>query len=200
VTAPVHVPGRFTLQIPDSWIDYDIGRQDFTRRQAELREQAPTPQARAAVDDLFRQVRRLARAARKQGAISASGLITRDETEGLIMAFVSVFGAVVPDGVELSLTDISAQLTRPAGSEGYGDRTVSSVELPGIGVVARITGTEVVELTEGVSAAMLAMHTIIPLPGDPGTYLIVTGVSPNLPLAEAMFDLFDAITGTFRFV
>lgn len=200
MTAPVHVPGRFTLRIPDHWIDYDLGNQDFNRQQAELRAQATTPQARAAIDDLFRQVRRLVRSARKQGAISAYGLITRDETEGLLMAFVSVFAAVVPDGVEPSLTDLAAQLTRPAGSEGYGGRTVTSVELPGIGTVARITGTEVVELTEDVSAVMLAMHTIIPLPGQPGTSLVVTGVSPNLPLAEAMFDLFDAITGTFRFV
>ncbi|BCY07223.1 hypothetical protein [Actinoplanes sp. L3-i22] len=200
MTAPVRAPGRFTLQIPDSWIDYDLGNRDFTREQAALRSQAPTPAARAAVDDLFRQVRKLVRSARKQGAMSAAGLIARDETEGLLMAFVSVFGAAVPDGAELSLTDIAAQLSRPAGPEGYGDRTVGSAELPGIGVVARITGTEVVALTDTESAVMLAMHTIIPLPGEPGMFLVVTGVSPNLPLAEAMFDLFDAITGTFRFV
>ena len=191
-------PGSFTLQVPDGWIDYYLGNQDFSRQQFELRAAARTSAAREAVDDIFRQARRLVRAARKQGAMSAAGLIARDNDEGLLMAFVGVFGVTVPDGVELSVADLAARLSWAAGTDGYGDRTVRPVTLPQIGTVARITGTEVVELIDGVSAAMVAMHTIVPLPGQPGSYLVVSGMSPNLPLADALFDVFDAITGTFR--
>lgn len=191
-------PGSFTLEVPESWTDYDLAHQDFNRQQQELRAQLSTPEQRRAADDVIRQARRLVRAARRQGAVSAAGMIARDG-DGLLMAFVAVFGVTVPDGMELSVADLAQQLTRPADADGYGDRTVSSVSLPEIGVVARITGTEVVALTEETSAVMVAMHTVIPIPGQAGSYLVVTGMSPNLPLADALYDIFDAITGTFRF-
>lgn len=195
----ITTPARFALNIPDGWIDYELDRQDFARQQAEMRAAATSSEERRAVDDLFRETRRLVRTARKQGAKSAAGLLARYD-EGLLMAYVAVFALQVPDGEELSIADITAQLSRPAGPEGYGDRHVGSADLPEIGTVARVTGTEVVTLTEDVSAVMVAMHTIVPLPGQPGSYLVITGMSPNLPLADSLYDVFDAITGTFRFV
>ncbi|WP_194505928.1 hypothetical protein [Mangrovihabitans endophyticus] len=194
----MHTPGSFTLQVPEGWTDYDLDHQDFSRQQAELRAAVTTPEERRAVDDAIRQARRLLRSARQQGATSAAGMIARDD-DGLLMAFVAVFSVSVPDGADLSVSDIAQQVSRPAGVHGYGDRTVGAVTLPGIGSVARITGTEVVELTEGTSAVVAAMHTIIPIPAQPGSFLVVTGMSPNLPLTDVLLDLFDAITGTFRF-
>ncbi|MEU4245465.1 hypothetical protein [Actinoplanes sp. NPDC026619] len=191
-------PGSFTLQVPDSWLDYDLANQDFARQQQELRAVMTTAEQRRTADDALRQARRLLRTARQRGAVSAAGMIARDG-DGLVMAFVAVFGVTVPAGADLSLAEIAQQLSRPAGTDGYGDRTVTSVELPEIGAVARITGTEIVPLTDETSAVMIAMHTIIPMPEQPGSYLVVTGMSPNLPLAEAVYDIFDAITGTFRF-
>jgi hypothetical protein len=199
VTAPVHAPGSFTFEVPEGWLDYDLAGQDFSTQQRELRAAASTPEQRSAVDDALRQARRLLRAARQQGAAAGAGMIARDDDGGLLMAFVSVFGITVPDGTQPSVADLAQQLSRPAGADGHGDRTVTSVVLPTIGVVARITGTETVELTEGTSAVMVAMHTIVPVPGQPGSYLVVTGMSPNLPLADALYDVFDAITGTLRF-
>ncbi|MEV6345571.1 hypothetical protein [Actinoplanes sp. NPDC051851] len=192
------VPGSFTLQVPDTWFDYDLARQDLARQQDELRARTTTPEQRRAVDDVVSQARRLLRTARRRGAVSAAGTISRDG-DGLLMAFVAVFGVTVPEGVELSLAELSQQLSRPAGTDGHGDRVVTSVDLTGVGTVARITGTEVVELTGDTSAVMVAMHTVVPIPGQPGSYLVVTGMSPNLPLADALYDIFDAITGTFRF-
>lgn len=198
MTIPAGTAERFTIQVPDSWIDYDIGRQDFARQQALMRAQASTAQERRAIDDLFRQARALVRTARKRGAMAAAGLLGRFD-EGLLMAFISVFGVSAPDGEEWSVTDLARQLSRPAGAEGYGERTVTSVTLPHVGPVPRITGTERVRITEDVDAVVVAMHTIIPLPGEAGRYLVVTGLSPNLPLADDLYDVFDAITGTFRF-
>jgi hypothetical protein len=200
MTAPAHLSGSFTFEVPDGWLDYDLARQDFSRQQLELRTAAATDEQRAAVDDAMRQARRLLRTARRQGAAAAAGMIARDDDGGLLMAFVAVFGITVPDGAELSVADIAQQVSRPARADGHGDRTVTSATLPAVGTVARITGTEVVELTESTSAVMVAMHTIVPVPGQPGSYLVVTGMSPNLPLADALYDIFDAITGTLRFV
>ncbi len=56
--------------------------------------------------------------------------------------------------------------------------------MPDIGTVARVTGTEEAQLTADIRVRMLTMHTIIPLPGRQGDYLIVTCASPNLPLAK----------------
>ena len=44
------------------------------------------------------------------------------------------------------------------------------------------------------------MQTFVPFPGPTLTRVaIITGSSPILPLADELFDLFDAITSTFRF-
>lgn len=80
------------------------------------------------------------------------------------------------------------------------DRTVSAVTLPNIGQVARITGTEEAQIAADITVRMLTMHTVIPIPGSTGDYLIVTCASPNLPLAADVYELFDAISGTFRFL
>lgn len=199
MTTSVHAPGSFTFEVPEGWLDYDLARQDLSRQQHELRAAVTTPEQRAAVDDALRQARRLLRTARQQGAAAAAGMIARDDDGGLLMAFVAVFGITVPDGTEPSVADIAQQVSRPARADGYGDRTVTSATLPAVGTVARITGTEIVELTETTSAVMVAMHTIVPVPGQPGSFLVVTGMSPNLPLADALYDVFDAITGTLRF-
>lgn len=38
------------------------------------------------------------------------------------------------------------------------------------------------------------------MPGTTEDFLVVTLASPNLPLKSEVYDLFDAITSTFRFV
>ena len=43
-------------------------------------------------------------------------------------------------------------------------------------------------------------RTMMPVPRRAGDYLVVTLASPNLPLRTDVYDLFDAITSTFRFL
>ncbi|MEV6197573.1 hypothetical protein AB0M19_34870 [Streptomyces sp. NPDC051920] len=43
-------------------------------------------------------------------------------------------------------------------------------------------------------------QTCIPVPGTTDQVVLVSGASPVLDLAEAFQDIFDAVTGTFRFV
>lgn len=46
----------------------------------------------------------------------------------------------------------------------------------------------------------LLTQTCIPVPGTTEQVILVSGASPVLDLAEAFHDIFDAVTGTFRFV
>jgi hypothetical protein len=63
-----------------------------------------------------------------------------------------------------------------------------------------VTGTETTRLTADIDVKLLVMHTMMPVPGRTEDFLVVTLASPNLPLKSEVFDLFDAITSTFRFV
>jgi hypothetical protein len=44
------------------------------------------------------------------------------------------------------------------------------------------------------------MHTMMLVPGTTRDFLTVSLASPNLPLKDEVYDLFDAITSTFRFI
>jgi hypothetical protein len=64
----------------------------------------------------------------------------------------------------------------------------------------RTSGVEDVELPDGSGwIRSVVMQTIIPVP-DTEKVTMVTLSSPSLALAEEFLDLFDAVTGTFRFV
>jgi hypothetical protein len=80
------------------------------------------------------------------------------------------------------------------------DRVIASAQVPHVGTVARVTGTETTRVTADVDVKLLTMHTMMPVPGRPEDFLVVTLASPNLPLKDEVYDLFDAITSTFRFV
>jgi hypothetical protein len=43
------------------------------------------------------------------------------------------------------------------------------------------------------------MQTFIPVPGQEGKVALVAGSSQVLDLADSFFDIFDAVTSTFRF-
>ncbi len=125
--------------------------------------------------------------------------------DGLFLGYAMVFAISVPPGHELTLPVLSAQLAAPdrpsrTGNKAPANRKVTAVTLPGVGQVARITGTEEASLTTDVSVRMLTMHTVVPIPGSERDYLIITCTSPNLPLEAEVYELFDAITGTFRFL
>ena len=69
-----------------------------------------------------------------------------------------------------------------------------------LGMDGRVVGTETVAVTSSAKVEMLTMNTLIPVPAAAGRYMLVTCCSPNLPLAEEVYELFDAITSTFHFI
>ncbi|WP_440070634.1 hypothetical protein [Streptosporangium sp. OZ121] len=202
---------RFVLDVPDSWTDLDLSGSVLAETRAAALALAGSPREQVAVNDLFRQAREISRAARRRGALFAAGTAVMFD-DGLFLGYAMVFAVTVPPGRELTLPVLAAQLSSPAangpksrnapkgGGKEPADRTVSAVTLPDIGQVARITGVEEAPLTADISIRMLTMHTVVPIPESARDYLIVTCASPNLPLAEEVYELFDAISGTFRFL
>ncbi|KUL39516.1 hypothetical protein [Actinoplanes awajinensis] len=191
---------RFLLDVPDLWDQVDLSGEELAKVRAQALATTNDPRERMQINDMFRQAREISRAARRQGALLAAGTATVYD-EGLFMAYGMVFAVTTPPGQELTLPVLSAQAgVSTATGTAPRDRIISSVRLPHVGPVARVTGTETTRLTGDIDVKLLTMHTMIPVPGRAEDFLVVTLASPSLPLKNEVYDLFDAITSTFRFV
>jgi hypothetical protein len=191
---------RFLLDIPDPWQQVDLSGEELARTRARALASSDDPREKARINDMFRQGREVTRAARRHGALLAAGTATM-YTEGLFMAYAMVFAVSTPEGEELTLPVLSARLgVSSATGVAPRDRVITSAKVPHVGTVARVTGTEVTRLTGDIDVKLLTMHTMMPVPGSAEDFLVVTLASPNLPLKNEVYDLFDAITSTFRFV
>ncbi|MEW2493705.1 hypothetical protein AB0942_09160 [Streptomyces nodosus] len=191
---------RFVLDIPDLWNQLDLTGEDLAQVRARALASTRDPLEKARINDMFRQGREVTRAARRHGAVLAVGTATM-YPEGLFMAYGMVFAVTTPQGEELTLPVLSARLgVSSATGSAPKDRVITSVDVPHVGTVARVTGTEVTRLTGDIDVKLLTMHTMMPVPGTTEDFLVVTFASPNLPLKSEAYDLFDAITSTFRFV
>jgi hypothetical protein len=191
---------RFLLEIPDGWDLVDLSGEEMARVRAQALASTDDPRQKAEINDMFRQGREVTRAARRYGALLASGTATM-YPDGLFMAYGMVFAVTTPEGQELTLPVLSAQLGVSSGTGAAPkDRVITSVEVPHVGPAARVTGTEVTRVTADISVKLLTMHTMMPVPGTTQDFLAVSLASPNLPLKDEVYDLFDAITSTFRFI
>lgn len=190
----------FLLDLPDLWEQIDLSGNELAKARAGALGATADPREKARINDMFRQAREVSRAARRHGALLAAGTATM-YTEGLFMAYGMVFAVSTPQGQELTLPVLSAHLgASSATGAAPKDRHIGAVRMPHVGQVARVTGTEVTRLTGDIEVELLTMHTMMPVPDRAGDFLVVTLASPNLPLRAEVFDLFDAITSTFRFV
>lgn len=190
---------RFLLDVPDLWDQVDLSGEQLAELRARAVAMTDNPRERMQINDMFRQGREISRAARRQGALLATGTATLYD-DGLFMAYGMVFAVTTPRGQELTLPVLSKQLGVSSDGTAPKDRTISSVRIPNVGTVARVTGTETTRLTADIDVKLLSMHTMMPVPGRAEDFLVVTLASPNLPLKDDVYDLFDAITSTFRFL
>jgi len=191
---------RFLLDVPELWDNLDLSGERLAQIRARALAAVADPLAKARINDMFRQGREVARAARRQGALLATGTATLYD-DGLFLAYGMVFAVTTPEGSELTLPVLSAQLgNNPANGVGPRDRKITSVRIPAVGTVARVTGTETTRLTGDIDVKLLTMHTMMPVPHTTEDFLVLTLASPNLPLKTEVYDLFDAISSTFRFV
>jgi hypothetical protein len=188
----------YGIRIPDSWVEYDLSGESLAGIRAELLREAPVKADRDQINETFRNARRIVQGARKRGAVYAAGTFTMYE-DGLLMANVMIFKVSPPPGQDFSLHELGKQFSATGGDQTAGTtRTFTTEQLPGIGTVGRVTGVEEAEVMPGITTKLLIMHTVVPVP-DSDRVLIITCSSPNLPLAGPLYDIFDAITSTFRF-
>jgi hypothetical protein len=185
--------------VPDDWARFDLSDAPLARARKAAMAAAGSMGERLDVDSLFQQARAVNRAARRQGALWGAGTATLYD-DGLFIGHVMVFAIATPEGEDFSLPALGQALRRPAADDAsLGARSVGRVELPLAGPAVRVTGLERVAISEGALLTMVVSHTFVPVPGQPGSHLLVTGCSPNVPLRAEVVELFDAIASTFRF-
>ncbi|WP_405535528.1 hypothetical protein OG787_15685 [Streptomyces sp. NBC_00075] len=188
----------FGIAIPDTWTEYDLSGDSLAPMRAELLRETPDKGGRDRINATFRQLRRILDGARRHGAVYAAGTTQMFE-DGLLMAGVMVFSLTPPPGENFSAYALAQQFSAAGKQRKKGTtRTFTTEQLPAVGPVGRLVGVEEGALADGVSYKILVMHTVVPVP-DERRALIITCFSPNLPLADQLYDVFDAITATFAF-
>ncbi|MFJ6837483.1 hypothetical protein [Streptomyces sp. NPDC091209] len=198
----------FSLSVPDSWWEFDIrpeGRDATVRGLVDERIRE-VPELADYRGDLAAVLRKMAKDAYDSGAVYMGCMAENFDGVPLTATLtVSVLGSQNKRGVALS-TDpraIAESLrTVTARREGDAWRTVTTVDIPQVGVAARTFGVEDIPVAQGDTRTlrMVLTQTYIPVPGTTDQVVLVSGASPVLDLAEAFHDIFDAVTGTFRFV
>ncbi|MEU0579687.1 hypothetical protein ABZ465_20815 [Streptomyces griseoincarnatus] len=201
--------GGFRIKVPESWWEFDVrpeSRDDSIHRMVSERVRAH-PELEPHRDTFVSFLRKAAADAWKSGALYCGCMAESfgGDTPITGSVTVSLVGGRTSKGDPLP-TDpeaVTAQLAvKEAKREGDSWRKVTTVDIPGVGPAARTYGIEDVpvpgdELGRTIRAVL--MQTFIPVPGQEGKVALVAGSSQVLDLAESFFDIFDAITSTFRF-
>jgi hypothetical protein len=202
---PVEREG-FTITVPMSWWELDL--HPATREESirllvaqRVKENPALGEHRGAVSKFLAQA---AREAYDSGAVYI-GCMAQNFGNVPVTASVTVslVGARTPDG-QLPATDPAAIVEglREKTARRPGDtwRKVTSVEIPETGTAARTYGVEDIEVPgHDRTVRAVLMQTFVPLPGDGERVALVSGSSMVLDLADSFFDIFDAVTSTFRF-
>ncbi|MGX9874326.1 hypothetical protein ACWIG2_13230 [Streptomyces cellulosae] len=201
--------GGFRIKVPESWWEFDVrpeSRDDSIHRMVTERLRAH-PELAPHRDTYITFLRKAAADAWKSGALYCGCMaetfggdtpITGSVTVSLVGGRTSK-GNPLPTDPEAVIAQLAVKEAR---REGDSWRKVTTVDIPGVGPAARTYGIEDVpvpgdELGRTIRAVL--MQTFIPVPGQEGKVALVAGSSQVLDLAESFFDIFDAITSTFRF-
>jgi hypothetical protein len=197
--------GGFTITVPTSWWEFDVqpATEASIRRLMgqRARENSALAEHRGTMTKFLN---RAARQAYDSGAVYIGCMAQNFGAIPLTATVtVSAVGARTPEG-ELLPTDPAAIVAGlrdvPARREGGPWRKVTAVEIPEVGTAARTYGIEDVEEPGGGRALRaVLMQTFIPFPHQADRVALVSCSSAVLDLADSFFDIFDAVTSTFRF-
>ncbi|MFJ8085046.1 hypothetical protein ACIQ6Y_31065 [Streptomyces sp. NPDC096205] len=201
--------GGFRINVPESWWEFDVrpeSRDDSIRRMVNERIEGHPELARYR-DTYTDFLRKAAADAWKSGALYCGCMAESfgGDTPITGSVTVSLVGGRSSTGEPLP-TDPAAIVSRLAVKEARkaGDswRKVTTVDIPGVGPAARTYGIEDIVVPDDAlkrTVRAVLMQTFIPVPGQEGKVALVAGSSQVLDLADSFFDIFDAITSTFRF-
>lgn len=201
--------GGFRIKVPESWWEFDVrpeSRDDSIRRMVAERVQQH-PELAPHRDTYVAFLQKAAADAWKSGALYCGCMAESfgGDTPITGSVTVSLVGGRTREGTPLS-TDPSAIASglapKEAKREGDSWRKVTTVDIPGVGPAARTYGIEDIAVPDdnlGRTIRAVLMQTFIPVPEQEGKVALVAGSSQVLDLADSFFDIFDAITSTFRF-
>ncbi|GAA3867161.1 MULTISPECIES: hypothetical protein [Streptomyces] len=197
----------FRINVPDSWWEFDLRpetRDNSIRRMVDERVRA-NPEMAEHREVIAGFLRKQAKHAWDNGSVYC-GCMAQSFGDGppiTATVTVSLIGARTSSG-EILPTDPAAIIgqlgNREAKKPGDAWREVSVIDIPDVGRVARTKGVEDIKVpNDSRTARAVLMQTFIPVPGDQQAVALVSGSSQVLDLADSFFDVFDAITSTFRF-
>lgn len=188
----------FVISVPQSW--YELELRPGLREQAIGRLVAERVRGNEELWAQRRTIERLlldhAARAWDSGATYAAGFSLPTEA-GPVTGSLTVTLVDDPDGgAVLAPEERFRQVPRTSDPLApYALTTM--VDLPTIGACPRSSGIDDAALPEGGLVRHVFMVTAVPVPEHRRTFL-VSASSPVLPLADALLDLFDAVTSTFR--
>jgi hypothetical protein len=199
-TAPA-VPLDLRLATPANWFDIDLNPSTSAASIARLVEErsGSDPDQADTRRQLVRTLRKATGDAREQDAIFAS--VLSDVIEGRPVAasvIVSLAhdGSPAPGDVKARVTALGARLAQPGGPIA-GAATTTKELRAGWSVRARRRMSVEPPGLEGHPVEVESVQYFVPLPGS--TDLVLLSFStPNLGLADAMVELFDAMAESLQ--
>lgn len=179
------------------------GTRDASIRELVRTRIAEVPELQARRSEITRLLREQAGAAWDAGAVYCAAM-AEAVVDGVLPASVTVFLLPGPLGARSDEPDrISALLPLLQPKEAAdGDDTwtrVENLELEGCGAAVRTFGVEELEPEPGKKVRVAQMQTFIPVPRV-NRVVLVSCSSPAVAVAEGLFELFDALTGTLRLI
>ncbi|MGW1000252.1 hypothetical protein [Streptomyces sp. NPDC002520] len=203
--ATAAAPQNFTMAYPPSWwkLDLDSNTRDAAIRRAIEAQAEGHGVDREWVDTVVRTTRKSAREAAAQGALQLAGMLQFTESGATLSATTVVLRVPVPEGASTDLSELllPVALKNADNPMGKGTRAnkVDMLELPEVGTVGRATAIEDIDYWGRGTVRTALMHTIVPVPHS-RDFVVISSSTPNLSLLDAFFDVFDAISGTLRFL
>ncbi|GAA1999166.1 hypothetical protein [Catenulispora subtropica] len=193
----------FSLRVPPNWFELDVHP---ATREASVRDLvrdriAQVPELQERRREITKLLSDQAARSWDAGAVYCAGMAEPVE-DGVLPASVTVFLLPGPLGASSDEPDRTAALLpmlTPKEPKDDDDTwtKVRVFDLEGCGQAVRTYGIEDVEPEPGKPIRIASMQTFVPVP-DVNRVLLVSCSSPAFALAEGLFDLFDALTGTLR--
>lgn len=199
----------FLITVPFPWSEFDIhpAVRDKNIREVVRSRVRANPELAHQERDLAKALRKLCRTAWQEGVVYCGSLAELIDGEVPLVANITValVRARDKDGTALSTSPIAIMTSVdeiPKGKRPTDPwRQVVLVDLPEAGPAARTQGIEDIDLPDTARPMrVVMMQTFVAVPGTDEMVAVITGLTPQLELADPMLELFGLITDTFEFL
>ncbi|WP_017581437.1 hypothetical protein [Nocardiopsis valliformis] len=193
-------PGEigYDLRIPEDWEHLDLSPEGLRQRQAEILRQmsGADPERIRILNNTFNDWFTSQHTAEQVGLINAAGAFHRYE-DGIFMATVSVFRFEQEPGTRFDPMEMIRLMHPPERMAEADDHLETGViDIEGLGLCTRAQGI-VTHQHDEITVRAVVAHTFAKVTGT-RYWLMISCNSPVSAEADAVLDLFDAITGTLR--